>query len=102
MKQFHRPQRRVLRERGHQDVTIRFGLRRSPNLPTRPLGRVIDRCDVGFRGDAPHGPHRHPAQGRNVLPRVPRPPKHLHLVSLEHVDHLSLAGDGISDDCLAR
>jgi hypothetical protein len=55
-----------------------------------------------FRGDAPHGPHGHAAQGRDVLPGVPRPPKHLHLVSLEHVDHPSLAGDGISDDLLVR
>ncbi len=87
MEQFHRPDRGLLGQRLHEHRAIRLRPRGAPDLPARPLRRVIDRRDRAFRGDAPHGPHGHAAQGGDLLPRVPRPPKHLHLVSLEHLDH---------------
>src|SRR5215204_6426526 len=46
--------------RPHLDLAVLLGLHPSADLPTRTPVRVIDRRDVAFRVDAPHGPHGHP------------------------------------------
>ena len=87
MEQLHRPQRRVVCQRREQDLPKRLGLRGAANLPPVSLRVIIDRRDRVLVHDPSDRPDGRAAERRHVRQRVARPPEHLNLVSLEHVDH---------------
>ena len=87
VEQLHRPQRRIVGQGRQKDLAIRLGLGRAPDLASIPLRVVIHRRDRVLVHDPPDRPDGRAAEGRHVGQRVARPPEHLNLVSLEHVDH---------------
>jgi len=87
VQQLHRAQGRLVPQRLPQDLPEGLRLRRSTNVPFGPLRLVIDGLDRGLVLDPPYRPHRHSGQGGHFRQRVAGPPEHLHLVTLEHVDH---------------